>query len=346
MNLQNQIQTLRPLIEACEAVVPATQWRQHRAVVAVSGGADSVALLRTLVQIARANQPVDASRIIVGHVDHAVRGADAKADKDFVKRLAEEFDVGFASAELDLTQLLDGRENASEELLRDARYGCLKKIAQDNDARYLFTGHHRGDQAETILFRIFRGTGLAGLKGIPAIRRADWLTIVRPLLKVSKEQILEALAALDQPYCTDATNETNDYGRNFIRNEILKSAHDYFGLAVGEAVARLADHAEDAVALESHLVDDYFARFPLQNKPDGIVMSTQSLASQPKSLTRAILIRVWQQRDWPVSQMTFERWQELAQQISCASSERYVENLPGNLRFEVDSSNTRVSSVA
>ncbi len=342
MNLKNQI--LKPLVDACESVVPATLWRQHRAVVAVSGGADSVALFRALVQIAHANQTFDASNIIVGHVDHTLRGDDSKADRDFVKRLASEFNVGFASAQLDLSQLLNGRKNASEELLRDARYGCLKKIAEDNDARYLFTGHHLGDQAETILFRIFRGTGLAGLKGIPSIRRDDWLTIVRPLLKISKEQILKALAELNQPYCTDATNETNDYSRNFIRNEILKSAHNYFGLPVEEAIARLADHAGDAVVLEAHLVDDYFAKFPSQAQPDGIVLPTQTLASLPSSLVRAILIRTWRQHDWPVSQMTFDRWQALAERISSASSEPYIENLPGNLRFEVDSSSARVSS--
>lgn len=342
MNSPTQI--LQPLVAASEAVVPATLWQQHRAMVAVSGGADSVALLRTLIQAARQDRAFDASKIIVGHVDHGVRGADSAADKEFVKRLAKELNVGFDSAELDLAPI-NGRASASEEVLRDARYGCLKKMARDHDARYLFTGHHRDDQAETILFRIFRGTGLAGLKGIPAIRRDQWLTIVRPLLKVPKSQILAAMTALDQSFCTDATNETSDYSRNFIRNEILKSARDYFGLPVEQAIVRLADHAEDAVALEANWVDAYFAKYPVEDQLEGCALPTQPLASQPSSLIRAILIRAWQDQNWPVDQMTFARWQELARRISSAASEPYVENLPGDLRFEVDSSYVHVRSM-
>ena len=156
--------------------------------------------------------------------------------------------------------MLGDRERVSEEAMRDARYACLKKIAQDHEARYLFTGHHLNDQAETILFRIFRGTGFSGLKGIPAIRRDDWLTIVRPLLKVPKSVLLAALDSLNQSFCTDATNATSDYGRNFIRNEILESARDYFGLPIEEAIARLADHAQDAEEIKNERVEQFFSQ--------------------------------------------------------------------------------------
>ncbi len=342
MNPQHQI--LKPLVDACEAVVPVSLWFQHPAVVAVSGGCDSVALLRTLVQIARANQAFDGSKIIVGHVDHALRGADSTADKDFVKRLADEFNVVFAEKRLDLTELLEGRENASEELLRDARYGCLKKIAEENNARYLFTGHHRGDQAETILFRIFRGTGLAGLKGIPSIRSDDWLTIVRPLLKVSKEEILKALAALDQAYCSDATNETNDYSRNFIRNEILTKTRDYFGSHVDEAIARLADHAKSALELEAKSVEQLLSSLSPTRTEETVSFEPRKLREQPAVLVRAVLIRLWQLQMWPQDQMTFDRWDFLADRICNASAETYVENLPGDLRFEANAKRVKISS--
>ena len=340
-------QILKPLVDACEAVVPAALWQQHRCVVAVSGGADSVALFRTLVQTSRENTEFDASNIIVGHVDHSVRGADSKADKEFVQRLAGEFGVGFATVQLDLAQLLGGRESASEELLRDARYGCLKKIAQDHDARYLFTGHHLNDQAETILFRIFRGTGLVGLKGIPSIRRDDWLTIVRPLLKVSKEKILEALAALDQPFCTDVTNETNDYSRNFIRNEILKSAQDYFGLPVEEAIARLAEHAESALTLEADQVDAFLDKHPPTQSAVELRIGTASLAAQSPSVIRAVLIRKWSDQGWSTGQMTWSRWQSLAEKIVAAGQDEgftWMENLPGDIHLKVDSRVTVLTS--
>ena len=342
MHSENQI--LKPLVDASETVVPVALWQQHRCVVAVSGGADSVALFRTLVEIAGQNQQVDLSNLIVGHLDHGARGAESEADEAFVKQLASEFKVGFVSARLDLARLLEGRETASEELLRDARYGCLKKIAQDHDARYLFTGHHLNDQAETILFRIFRGTGLAGLKGIPAIRRDGQLTIVRPFLKVPKKRILEALSALNQPFRTDATNATSDYSRNFIRNEILKSAQNHFGPHVEEAIARLADHAEGASELEAESVRNFLALHPPLQNAGEVSMRTSDLNKNPKPLIRAVLIRVWQQQRWPVDQMNFDRWQALADKILSATVEAYVENLPGDLRLEVTQKVVKISS--
>ena len=305
--------SFKTLVEACENVVPATLWLQHRSIVAVSGGADSVALFRTLNHIFDRNSSAgqsapDASKLIVAHVDHSVRGQASRADRDFVENLAGQFGAKFVAMQLDAEELLGDRESVSEEAMRDARYGCLKKIAQDHDARYLFTGHHLNDQAETILFRIFRGTGLTGLKGIPAIRRDEWLTIVRPFLRVPKSELLAALDSLNQAFCTDATNATNDYGRNFIRNEILKSAGDYFGLPIEEAIARLADHAGDATELEADLVEAYFTSLPPQVDSKSVVLLTSSLAAKPKSLIRAILIRTWQQQGWPLSQMTYDRW--------------------------------------
>ena len=343
----NDFQTLA---KACENVVPAELWLQHRAVVAVSGGADSVALFRTLVHIQNLNCSADRlgpkpAKLIVAHVDHAVRGEDSAADQDFVEQLAGQFDAEFVSIKLDAKELMGDRESVSEETMRDARYNCLRKIAQDRNARYLYTGHHLNDQAETILFRIFRGTGLAGLKGIPAIRRDDWLTIVRPFLKVPKSVLLAALDSLDQPFCTDATNLTNDYGRNFIRNDILKSAKDYFGLPIEEAIARLADHAGDAEEIQNERVDYFYSQSPPEKIPNGVLLNSDSLSKQSCAIIRSILIRIWQQQQWSVSQMSYERWQQMAEQIRSATvATTFVENLPGNIRFEVTGKFVRITA--
>ena len=343
----NAIQTL---MDACETVVPAELWLQHRAVVAVSGGADSVALFRILDHIFSHNLSAgslgrESAKLIVAHIDHAIRGEASEADRDFVESLAVQFGATFVSMKLDPKQMPGDREHVSEDALRDARYACLKKIAQDHDARYLFTGHHLNDQAETILFRIFRGTGLAGLKGIPAIRRDNWLTIVRPFLKVPKSVLLAALDSLNQSFCTDATNATNDYGRNFIRNEILKSARDYFDLPVEEAIARLADHAQDAEEIQNERVDQFFLQTPPQKVSGVVVINTNSLSELSNAIIRAILIRIWHHQNWSVSQMTFERWQKMAEQIRAATTaDTYVENLPGDIRFEVTRQSVRINA--
>ncbi len=332
-------EALVTLAGACEALVPAKRWLQHRSVVAVSGGADSVALFRTLTHIVSCSTPPASERLIIGHIDHAVRGETADADRKFVKKLAREFGARFVSMKLDLETLLGEQDRASEQRLRDARYRCLKQIAEDNGARYLFTGHHLNDQAETILFRIFRGTGLAGLKGIPAIRQEGWLTIVRPLLRVPKALILEALNALNQPYRTDETNGLNDYSRNFIRNEVLKPAVEYFGLPVEESIARLAEHAESALELEAQQVDAYLQDHVPQRWPDELKIQTGPLAAQPNALIRAVLIRLWGEQGWPVSQMTYARWQTLAEMVVTAGQDPnrvWAQNLPGDVHLRID----------
>ena len=316
-----------------------------------------MALLRTIVDIANEHDTVAAEKIVVGHVDHAVRGEDSRSDLAFVEELAKTLNVEFVSVTLDINLIIGDRQNASEDLLREARYAALKKIARDANARYLFTGHHQDDQAETILFRIFRGTGLKGLKGIPAIRRDDWLTVVRPFLEVPKSTILEALTAMEQTFRTDATNASNDFGRNFIRNEILTRARDYFGPHVDDSIVRLARHAGEAIVTEENLVDEFFkkslAMYELE--PNLFSGPSQRLAEQSATLIRAILIRVWQQQGWPMDQMTFERWDSLAEKVKAAqvpvptsvqTAERYVENLPGNLRFEVDATSVKITSAS
>lgn len=340
MDLKNA--SFKTLVDACEAVVPAQQWLQHRAVVAVSGGADSVALFRTLTHIAGKKSATDANRLVVGHVDHAVRGNASAADAEFVKQLAKTFGADFVSVKLDLRALLGEREKASEEVLRDARYQCLRKIAQDNDARYLFTGHHLNDQAETILFRIFRGTGLAGLQGIPPIRRDQNLTILRPLLKIFKQQIIEALTALDQPFCTDATNCSNDFSRNFIRNEVLDKARNRFGPHVDAAIARLSDHAKSALQAEAAMVNNFLHTHPVSASSSGkkIEIDTGPLAAQRPAVIRAVLIRQWTDCGWTVGQMTQLRWQSLAEKIVAAGQDEgftWAEDLPGSIRFKVNS---------
>lgn len=326
-------------------MIPIERWRQHRIVVAVSGGADSVALFRTLVAIQSELKDRRMPKVIVAHVDHAIRGDASDDDRRFVQSLARQFDAAFDCVRLQWSDGDADRFHASEELLRDARYEALKKIAERNGARYLFTGHHFDDQVETILFRIFRGTGLSGLKGIPETRCDDWLTIVRPLLKVPKSEIVETLSAINQPFQSDQTNATNDYGRNFIRNQLLVEARTYLGPQVDESIARLAQHACDAVDQQSRLVDDFLSAHPVRHLPDGLVLATDSLRGLPPSMVRAVLIDIWNQQRWPVGQMTFERWQKIAHQIALVadSAGRYIENLPGDVRLEIDRCRVSVS---
>ena len=144
--------------------------------VAVSGGADSVALLTALVRL---QKPVE-SVLIVGHYNHRWRGEESDEDARFVRELAKQYGIGF---ELDCAPQTREKSTANEASAREARYRFLQQTAERRGARYLATAHTADDQAETVLHRVLRGTGIAGLAGIPRTRvLSPAVTLIRPLL--------------------------------------------------------------------------------------------------------------------------------------------------------------------
>ena len=171
---------------------PVDSWFQRPFMVAVSGGADSVLLLRALAHLAAGSSK--RGPLFVGHVDHATRESSA-TDAEFVARLAEQHGLPLVSRRLERDH--SASPSASEDKLREARYEQFMQMANACGARYLATGHHLEDQVETALFRIFRGTAFAGLQGIPPLRVAGPVSIVRPLLHVSRHAILAALEEID-----------------------------------------------------------------------------------------------------------------------------------------------------
>ena len=209
--------------QTIQANWPAELWDKKNVMVAVSGGPDSVLLLRVLSRIHK--RRADTGELIVCHVDHSVRKTSA-ADAEFVARLAEQHSLKFVSEFLD--PIHSDSKSTSEDAMRQARYEQFMKMADACGARYLATGHNQSDQVETALFRLFRGTGFHGLRGIPFLRVQGAVTIVRPLLQVPRQMILAALEEIKQPFCTDPTNQTSNYTRNFLRNDVLPRLRERF----------------------------------------------------------------------------------------------------------------------
>ncbi len=326
------------LSAASELLLSVSVWSKHRVLVAVSGGADSVALFRTINGLRDELAPQAIAPDVV-HVNHGMRGS-AERDADFVRDLARTFNAKFHLKAISWTGNDEG-ENKSENKLRDLRYAAILEVAREIGARYVFTGHHQGDQVETILFRIFRGTGLAGLTGIPAVRVVDeTVSLVRPLLEVDRETILAALAAWKQEFCHDESNDGDDYSRNFLRNTLLPQARDYFGPHVNQSILRLAQHAGDSVELERACVQDFFDSHQVEfNILDGkrqTRFARADFAGISPILVRAILIEVWRKNNWPLGAMTSARWHELSELILQQGMCRVL-NLPSDLRMEVGS---------
>ena len=324
------------------AAWPPKNWRDVTVLVAVSGGADSVALLRGLLEIREAGE----GRLIVAHFNHRLRGVESDGDQTFVVELAERLGLtvvaGWREAGAE-----GGSDGATEESLRDARYAFLTQESGVYGARYVATAHTADDQVETVLLNVLRGTGLAGLAGIPRIRPlAESTTLIRPLLGVSRAAVLEYLAALEQPFREDASNRSLDYTRNRIRHELLPLLARDYNPHVREALRRLsqlAGEADDELCGRATQHQELLVR-PIAG---GVELLTESLAPMSDYLIRTLLQSIWRQQRWPLQDMSRDKWQQLlALTRATDAAAPAAQMFPGGIRAERSQSQLRLTRPA
>lgn len=187
-------------------------YRDKRICVALSGGGDSVALLHYL----RANGGAFGISLCAAHCEHGIRGEPSLRDAGFCARLCEGWGIPLFSFSADCPRLAQEQRKSLETAARDFRYACFDGILREGKADCVATAHHGGDNAETVLFRLCRGTSLTGMGGI-----AEREGYIRPLLGVSKAEIEGYLSENGLEYCTDETNGDGDITRNAIRLRVL-----------------------------------------------------------------------------------------------------------------------------
>ena len=187
--------------------------------VAVSGGADSVALLRVLAEL----QGELGLVLTVAHFHHGLRAEAADADECFVRELANQHGLSFCVGHGDVSQYAAAKRIGVEQAAHELRYSWLADLARSESLNVLATAHTMDDQAETVLLKVLRGAGTRGLGGIyPEIRAtAVCPRLVRPLLGVSRRDVEEYLAELNQPWRQDETNREMRFTRNRVRHELL-----------------------------------------------------------------------------------------------------------------------------
>ncbi len=208
-------------------------------VAGLSGGADSVFLLEALREL----QNQFSLRICAVHVNHGIRGEEAARDELFSERYAEGMGVPFRKFMGDVPMMAAEWHMSVEEAGREFRYRCLEDVRQELGYDVIAVAHHRDDQAETILLHMLRGSGLRGMGGM--LPRRD--RIIRPLLCVGKEEILEALAERGIGFCQDSTNEEIRYRRNKLRREVIPLLQEVQEGAA-EHLARLGEEMQEVAA--------------------------------------------------------------------------------------------------
>jgi len=244
------------------------------ALVAVSGGADSVALLDLLHTLA----PELGLSLIVTHVDHGIR-SDSGTVARAVGELAERYELPFEVGELSLGP------DASETVARRARYAWLGEVQRRHGARYLVTAHHRDDQVETILLRLLKGSAPAGLAGIPARGRGG---LVRPLLPFAKARLVAHVTARGLPMHDDPANHDPRHLRSWVRGVLLPLVAERLGPRAGDDVLR----AGRAAARERHAWDavlDHLPDLGLRVEPHRFEVARGGLARYDDVLSAALL---------------------------------------------------------
>lgn len=283
--------TWQKLCQSFATVFPPDHYGRVGIVLAVSGGADSVALARLVTHLWSGSANAALELVTLAHYNHKLRGPASDADQRFVEQLGRQLNVSVA-----IGCSLDSFGMAADEAgLRDKRYEFLRNTVATRGARCLLTAHNADDQIETVLHHLFRGTGPVGLCGIPARRSLEHdFQLLRPLLGFRSEALRAGLREIGQDWCEDHTNTETQYSRNWIRGELLPLIRKRYP-AVDHAILRLIDTQGGWHQLIARLADDWM-------ETNAHVVAGQLSLRQgpvdPAVLAVAITV-LWDRMGWP-----------------------------------------------
>ncbi len=281
---------------------------KHRdsVILGVSGGADSMFMLYALNEI-KEEMELD---LYVVHINHHIRGEQADRDADFVREVCEKLNIKFTLEDVNVPEIVKATGMSEEEAGRVARYEIFAQEMETNKADKIAIAHNLNDNSETILFNLFRGTGIKGLTGIPVKRE----NIVRPIMCVTREEIEKYLEEKDIEFCVDVTNSSTEYTRNKIRLELLPNINaninekaTYNIVNAAENLKEISDFVteETAKAYDVYVKNDEIddKAFELHNAifSQLVRMVIEKKVGKLKDITRIHISAVMELRDMEVS---------------------------------------------
>lgn len=259
--------------------------RNGHVIVGVSGGADSMCLLFVMLSLrSRLNMTVTAV-----HIHHGLRGAEADADEAFTKAFCQVQDIECVIFRTDIRAMAHREKLTEEEAGRKYRYMCFEQVRAQKHAACIAVAHHQDDQAETVLFNLARGSGLAGLSGIAPVRDK----IIRPLLCLNRREIEALLEENHIDFCTDRTNFDTNYTRNKIRHQVLPFFTEEIN---SETVAHISKTAVNVRAVLEYIrqqAEEALSCVSLQNQPQ--TLQCRLFLQHPEIIQKEML-RSWLDR--------------------------------------------------
>ncbi len=321
------------LLENFAEHMPPQLWRDVHVAIALSGGADSVALLRATLAIKQVCG--GQGGIFALHVNHHLRGEESDGDALWCAELCGMLGIPAQVLDGNVASRAQAEGDGIEAAARGERYALLTEAAEARGVRYLFLAHNRNDQVETVLFRLLRGTGLRGLAGMAESRPlTPALTLARPLLGCTRGEILEYLATLGQDFRTDSSNAAREFTRNRIRSELLPLLRSDYNLQVDDAIVRLAVQAGETQQFVEHKARELLDSHRERMEVGEITLRVAGLNNQPSILVSEALRIAWREAQFAEQAMTQEWWVALAA-LAMGDASNVVLNLPGDVRAEV-----------
>ncbi len=291
---------------------------------AVSGGTDSLALLAALTAAVKRDR-LD-WRLHVAHLDHGLRGPASEADATFVRATAATLGLPCTLERLG-RGFRTGGAAGREERARQARYRFLRRVADRIGATIVVTAHHADDQAETVLHHVVRGSGLAGLAGMRAVRpisRGSRVRLVRPMLAFSRKELAAYVASRGLVARDDVTNRDLSLTRNRVRHRVMPMLAAELNPRVADALCRLARLAGEC----DQFLRDAALRAAATARRDAAVLDALVLSREPPIVRTYVLLEVLDGLGAPRKELTFERLRRASELCDPGRGGRTVE-LPG-----------------
>lgn len=253
-------------------------------VLAVSGGVDSMAMLHLLFHLRTRYH----TSLHVAHLNHDLRGIESAEAANFVQRQCEAHRIPVTITKADGKRLRDRRRGSLQAAARELRYRFLERVADEQGVGRIALGHHRDDQAETVLMNLLRGSGARGLGGIPPVRGR----FIRPLIDCSREEIEQYVRREGIPYVEDPSNQALAYGRNRIRLELLPELAKRFNPRVVHSLANAATILEAEDTLLNDMAAKELHAVLISQSRDELVVSIPLMTTLPSALRWRIIRRI------------------------------------------------------
>ena len=303
--------------------------------VAVSGGADSVAL----VDILRALAPKFSLRLAIAHLNHCLRQNESDRDEAFVADLAQQFELPFHVGRQDVRRFQEQHRLSLEEAARRVRYGFYEAVATKYGYGKTALGHHGDDNAELVLMNLLRGSGPLGLSGIPPVRDNK---IVRPLINLRRSEIIDYVETKNLEYVTDSSNRDIKYHRNKIRERLIPELKSEYNPKLIDSLNRLTAILSDEEQWIEDLIQPLYQRAIIFKEKNTLELSIIELNQQPIAVRRRIIRKAIRSVKGNLRRIAFAHVASVCQ-LTQMGSANGVLDLPDRIRIQRESNVLRIS---